>query len=190
MSVSVSPSMKIAGRLLSIRYVAVSLVLAFVLATNSPIEPALAQDAENLQIIEQVVLTDESSKNAVLAYRELYERYGGNDADPADTATMLQALSTYEDLQSTVMSYGFSDAREWQATLMSFVMAFTVSEEGNLEELQDSLEEIRESDLPQATKDQLIARFATFIPSQENIDVAVRVSSDPHIAEIIQEIRE
>ena len=74
--------------------------------------------------------------------------------------------------------------------LTSFIIAHTAAVEGKMEEMKASLQQLRDTpNLPEATKEQMIAQLSALLPSEQNLAVAESVSGDPEFAAIIDEIK-
>ena len=59
-----------------------------------------------------------------------------------------------------------------------------------MEEMKASLQQLSDTpNLPEATKQQMIAQLSALLPSAQNLAVAESVSGDPEFAAIIDEIK-
>lgn len=167
-----------------------ALVLALIVCCSPWGQGSHAQTTPGVGILDQVELTEDDAKRALRAYIVLKEKY--KDVAPAgsDAQSFAQAMMAHGALTSTLTEYGFADIQAWYRVLTSFIIAHTAAVEGKMEEMQASLQQLRDTpNLPEATKEQMIAQLSALLPSEQNLAVAEAVSADPEFAAIIDEIR-
>jgi len=166
---------------------------ALVMVADMAATPAGAQSADGMPAAghEQVQLTPDSARNALLAYRDLKQRFEGEAPPAGETAAWGAALAASADYRAIVQEHGFEDPDLWYRTMISVVIAHNTQKDGRLEEMRRSMEEIQNNDqIPDSVKEQVLARYAPYIPSDENLAVASELAGDPDYAALMAEVVE
>ncbi len=149
-----------------------------------------AQTSPATSVLEQIDLTEDAAKSALRAYMELRADYKDQAPAGSDAQTFAQALIARGALASALARHGFTDTNTWYRTLTSFIIAHSAGVDGKMAEMQKSMQQLRDTpNLPEATKEQMIAQLSALLPSEQNVEVAKSVASDPEFASIIEEIR-
>ena len=144
----------------------------------------------NLPTVNQVDLTEEMAKNAMLAFRDFKNKYGDAAPPDSDAQAYVRTMLASSDMQATAREYGFADTNDWYQTLFSFVMAHAVATEGNYEQMKKSMAAIRNNpDLPEEVKKQVAASLGGLLPPEGNIKVARSMAANPDYAAMIAEFK-
>ncbi len=167
-----------------------SALLALLLGTVLPGLESQAQTTPGLGVLEQVELTEDAAKSALRAYAELKAEFKDQAPAGSDAQTFAQAMIARGTMTTALAKHGFSDVQAWYRTLTSFIIAYSAGVEGKMEDMKKSMQQLRDTpNLPEATKQQMIAQLSALLPSERNLAVAQSVSADPEFAGIIAEIK-
>ncbi len=163
-----------------------------IIAASGAATPSVAQtDASGMPVIEQVPLTYDSAKNAMLAMRELKAAYGETAPPTSEAQAWASAMAMNAGAQAIVQNHGFDDTAHWHKTLMSFIMANLMDEEGQGGEMAQMIAQLENNDqIPESVKEQMLERFRALMPSEDNLAVARDVAADPECAALIAELKE
>ncbi len=130
---------------------------------------------------EQKELTIDIGKAAIDSFLELKETYGAEDIPQMDVspgAGAPQALAQYAGMQNIVKNFGFEDVGQWHLTMLSLFLAHNFQAEGKLEEYEQSLNQLKQANMPEAAKTQMLAMLNQFKPSENNLAVAAALNED------------
>ena len=144
--------------------------------------PAMQGGMPGIPTFQQEELTLELAKAAIDSFLELKKNYGKEempDLNPAPGASAPQALQQYADFQNTVKRYGFSDMGQWHRSMLSLFLAHNFHSEGRLEEYERSVEQMKQSNMPEETMNQMIEMMNRLKPSKNNIAIAAALVDDP-----------
>lgn len=132
--------------------------------------------------VQQEELTIDTAKAGIDSFLELKKEYGNDgmlDLDPSGGVGAPQELQRYAGFQNTVKNYGFTDVTQWLRTVTSIFLAYHFNTEGKLEEYEQSIQQMKQANLPEETQQQMIAMLDRMKPSDNNLSVARELIEDP-----------
>ncbi|MBZ0217983.1 MAG: hypothetical protein K8F25_15610 [Fimbriimonadaceae bacterium] len=151
--------------------------------TNSP--SAMPGGMAGMPSLQQEELTIDIAKAGIDSFLELKEKYGGDQLPDLDSSSEIgvpEALLQYAGFQNIVKSYGFDDVSQWHRVVLSLLLAHNFTREGQMEEYEQSIEEMKQANLPEETQQQMIAMMTVLKPSDNNIAVAQTLRADAEYA--------
>lgn len=163
---------------------------AFLVLAFGPTPAQAQQPMPEMQIFDQVELTEDSARRAIDAVILIEEKYDEEtlqrlgELDPEDAEGQIPAS-----IANDIRSFGFNEAGEWSTTVRSVGFAYMAIQDDNLAEMEAAIAEIEaDTSMPEELRARMLAMFTSMIPSQNNIDVVTALTADPDYAAKLETI--
>lgn len=148
---------------------------------KEPVEPHEGFDIEDIPAIEQIALTLDIAKRAINAFAQVGTRYDDKGLNDYPTLKeFVEKTDAGKALEKEIQQHGFKDIVEWNNAIMNVNFAYGALIEDPTHEIQQQIQEVRESTtLTDKKKLRIIASLNALIPPKSNIKIIRQLNDIP-----------
>lgn len=159
------------------------------LAQNAGMPPGAAGSRAKIPVVPQTQLNETSAKGAVDAFLAIREKYGDDTPKLQADRPATQGYAALQGVEGIVGEHGFSNTDQWHTTLVSVALAYGFAKEGNADDMDKAIAEIKANpQVPDDLKQQMITMIAGVRPSENNLAVVKGLMGDSGYAAKLADI--